>query len=140
MLRLGLLLPQEVDNKVLVLLYEVIRETLLFQVIAKMFPPLGIKGLENAEFGLVTIDIPRRLPAKVPDRRSSGAGSVWGRRWRRGVPMSSEDTTQQTVFVVAACARRYSSERCRLGCLARVLFPIVHLLLELLRLLFVDER
>lgn len=45
MLRLGLFLLQEVDDEVLVLLYKVVRETLLFQVIAKMLPPFRIKRL-----------------------------------------------------------------------------------------------
>lgn len=53
--------------------------------------------------------------------------------------MSSKDAAQQAVFVVAACARGYPSEWCRPGGFTRVLFPVIHLLLELLRLLFVDK-
>lgn len=53
--------------------------------------------------------------------------------------MSSKDAAQQAVFVVAACAGGYPSEWCRLGGFTRVLFPVIHLLLELLRLLFVDK-
>lgn len=58
MLRLGLFLLQEVDNEILVLLYEVIRKALLFQIIAEMFPPFGIERLENGELGPVAIDAP----------------------------------------------------------------------------------
>lgn len=55
--------------------------------------------------------------------------------------MSSEDATQQTVLVVAgARSWSYSSEWCRLGSFTCVLFPVVHLLHELLRFLLVDER
>lgn len=54
--------------------------------------------------------------------------------------MSSKDAAQQAVFVVAACAGGYPSEWCRPGGFTRVLFPVIHLLLELLRLLFVDKR
>lgn len=141
MLRLGLFLLQEVDDEVLVLLYKVVRETLLFQVIAKMLPPFRIKRLQDAELGLVTVDTPRRLPAKVPDGRSPCARR-FGWRWRRcrGVPMPSENAAQQAVLVMTApCARSYPSKWCRFGRLARVLFPVVHLFLELLGLLLVCE-
>lgn len=58
MLRLGLFLLQKVDDEILVLLYEVIRKALLFQIIAEMFPPFGIERLENGKLGPVTIDAP----------------------------------------------------------------------------------
>lgn len=140
MLRLGLLLLQKVDDEVLVLLYEVIREALLFQIIAKMFPPLGIKRFENGKLGPVTIGAPRGLPVERPDGRGPVAGGLGRRRrWCRGVPMSSKDAAQQAVFVVTACAGSHSSEWCRPGGFTRVLLPVIHLLLELLRLLFVNE-
>lgn len=54
--------------------------------------------------------------------------------------MSSENATQQAVLVAATrCAWRYTAEGCVSGCFAGVLFPLVHLLLELLRLFLVDE-
>ena len=53
--------------------------------------------------------------------------------------MPSEDAPQQAVMLVMVCGWR-PSKRLFLRGLARVLFPVVHLLQELLRLLLVDER
>lgn len=53
--------------------------------------------------------------------------------------MSSKDASKQTVFGSCRCAGRNASERCSFGRLASVLFPLVHFLLELFRLLLVDE-
>ena len=53
--------------------------------------------------------------------------------------MPSEDAPQQAVMLVMVCGWRPSKWLFLRG-LARVLFPVVHLLQELLRLLLVDER
>lgn len=54
--------------------------------------------------------------------------------------MSSENATKQAVLVAAArCAWRYTAEGCVSGCFAGILFPLIHLLLELLRLFLVDK-
>lgn len=54
--------------------------------------------------------------------------------------MSSKDATEQAVLVAATCCTgRYTPEWCVFGCLAGIPFPLVHLLLELLRLFLIDE-
>lgn len=58
MLRLSLLLLEEIDDKVLVVLYEVIRKTFTSQVVAEVLSPFGIKCLEGCELGPVSI-VPR---------------------------------------------------------------------------------
>lgn len=63
MLRLSLLLPQEVDDEGLVVHYEIIRQTLGFQVIAKMLPPLGVECFERSEL---------RRPSSIGPIRSRG--------------------------------------------------------------------
>lgn len=58
MLRLSLLLFEEIDNEVLIVLYEVIRKAFTSQVVAKVLSPFGIKCLEGCELGPVP-DAPR---------------------------------------------------------------------------------
>lgn len=58
MLRLSLLLLEEIDDKVLVVLYEVIRKAFTSQVVAEVLSPFGIKCLEGCELGPVSI-VPR---------------------------------------------------------------------------------
>lgn len=55
MLRLSLLLLEEIDDKVLIVLYEVIRKAFTSQVVAKMLSPFRIKGLEGCKLGPVSI-------------------------------------------------------------------------------------
>lgn len=52
--------------------------------------------------------------------------------------MSAEKTSEEAVMLVVNGSG--SSEWRLQCCLARILFPVVHFLQELLRLLFVDER
>lgn len=49
MLRLGLLLLQELNNKILIFLDKVIGEALGPKVVAKVFSPIGVKGFEDGE-------------------------------------------------------------------------------------------
>lgn len=54
------------------------------------------------------------------------------------MPMS-KDASQQAMLVVATAAWCRAAEWCTSRCLARVLFPVVHLLQELLGFLLVDK-
>lgn len=131
----GLFLLQEIDNEILVVLNEVIRKPLLLQVVPKVFSPFRIKSLQYSELGWCAMPV-----GSSKERCRRGAGSRrLGWCWRRGMPMSSEDAAQQAVFVTRVCSWRSSAEGCRLGLFARILFPVVHLLQELLGFLLVEE-
>lgn len=49
MLCLRLLLLQEIDDESLVLHDEVVRETLRLQIVAKVFSPLRVEGLQDSK-------------------------------------------------------------------------------------------
>lgn len=89
MLRLCLFLLQEVDDESLIIHYEVICKTLRFEVVTKMFPPVGIESFQHSKLrgrlaaGTIETAIPRRT---ITTRRL-------GRRRCRGVPMSSENAS-----------------------------------------------
>lgn len=55
MLRLSLLLLEKIDDEVLVVLYEVVREAFASQIVAEVLSPFGIKCLECCELGPVSI-------------------------------------------------------------------------------------
>jgi hypothetical protein len=53
--------------------------------------------------------------------------------------MASEEASQEAVMMLVVARRRGSSKLSLLSCLARILFPVIHLLQKLFRLLLVDE-
>lgn len=136
-----LLLFEELDDKVLVVANEVVVEALGLKVVTKVFPPQGIKSIQSRKLG-------RGLVVSV---HSIGASSSHTACWRSGarrlgrggrrrrVLMSSKQTSKKTMVLVVVCLG-CASEWCLAGSLAGVLFPIVHLLQELLGLLLVYER
>lgn len=137
---LGLLLLQELDNEILVLLDKVIGEAFRPQIVAKVFSPVGVESLQDGELrwhpATGSIETTRMRPTELCRCRARRIG---GRGCGR-LPMSSEDATEQAVFVAATCcAWRYAAEGGVSGCFAGILFPVVHLLLELLGLFLVDE-
>lgn len=67
--QLLLFIPQEVDNKLLVLLDEVVGQSLVLEVLAKMLAPQGIKGIQHGELRgcFPTIEASRRIDDVVLD-------------------------------------------------------------------------
>lgn len=49
-MQLLLLLPQKVDDKLLVVLDEVVRQALVLQILAKMLPPKRVERIQQSEF------------------------------------------------------------------------------------------
>ena len=71
---LGLLLLEELNDEVLVLADEVVGEASRGEVVAKVFPPLGIESFERRELG------PRWLVAVLSigaARAGVAAGTPW---------------------------------------------------------------
>lgn len=132
-LALGLLLLEELDNKVLILPNEVIGETLGCEVIAKVFSPKGVKTLQRREFGL-GLKAVRASVAGVSGVVSRRFGRSGGRR----MAMPSKQTSEESVMLVMAGSWGTAewSFLCSPAC---VLFPFVNFLQELLRLLLVDK-
>lgn len=55
MLRLRLLLLEEIDDEVLIVFYEVIRKAFTSQVITKVLSPFGIESLEGHKLAPVSV-------------------------------------------------------------------------------------
>lgn len=68
-LQLGLFFSQEVDNELLVVLDEVVRQSLVAQVLAEVLAPHGIKGIQEGELrtapGVVEADRRARVVRKA---------------------------------------------------------------------------
>jgi hypothetical protein len=73
-LALGLLLLEKLDDEVLVLADEVVGEASRGEVVAKVFPPLGIESFERRKLG------PRWLVAVLPIG-AARAGVATGMPW-----------------------------------------------------------
>jgi hypothetical protein len=54
-----LLIPQEIDNKFLILFDEIIRESLVIQVLAIILSPARIEGVEEGKIGRFPINAAR---------------------------------------------------------------------------------
>lgn len=140
LVQLLLFLPQEVDDKLLVFLDKVVGQPLFLKIGTKMLPPKRIKSVEERKLGWPdAIDASRGVDNMVLDgvrghswRLRRGRGRVVG---MRGMAVTKK--TPQDAVLVSRLGT--SSEGCRLGRSARILLALVHLLLELLGLLFVDE-
>lgn len=136
MSHLGLFVPQEVDNELLVIPYEIVRQALVAQVLPKVLSPQGIEGVQQGEFRrrMAAIEVERRNRRLVD--RGRREIRVRRRRRRRGGRVTVEETTEQAMLLgrLGAAAKGRRSRRP-----ARILLALVHLLLELLRLLLVHE-
>lgn len=132
-----LLLLQEINNKLLILLNEVVRQSLVLEVLAKVFAPQGVKSVEQSKLGLRLGAVHRVhdvMLDRVCGRRCSRTRRLRRRRGRR-VSMTKE-TAQQAVLVCWLAATTKGRRPCGSAC---VLLSFVHLLLELLSLLLIHE-
>jgi hypothetical protein len=139
----SLLLFQEVDDEVLVVLDEVIVQTVSLELLAKVLSPVRVEGLEGRKLR------GRSATAIEAERGDSRVGRRCGRRRGRNtarrvrgclvgvVSMAAEQAAEKAMLVTGdLCGAAEGLGSCSS---AGVLLPVVHLLLELFGLLFVDE-
>ena len=153
LLLLCLPLHDKVDNKFLVFFYEFIVQPLGLQIVSKIFPPARIESLQNGKlariFAFMAVHASHReakvmavagtvvvTMTAVAGRKARLGRFGWGRCGRVAM---TEEAAEEAVLVARAGVVR-AAEGSRPSCLGSVFFPVIHLLLELLRLLLVDER
>lgn len=140
--RFLLCLLKEVDHELLVVLDEVVGQSMGTELPTVIFAPIGVEGFEDGELGgpLAAIDTAgRRHPRVWEGRRAQRRGRVdrgIGRNQGGRAPVAKQ-TTQQTVLVLGLVV---GAAKGGITCgFAGVLLPVVHLLLELSRLFLVDK-
>ena len=90
------LLLQELHDKVLVLLDEVVGEALLGQEVAKVVPPVRIVSFQRGKLGRGLGEAIGGGGSRV--RQSWGVSRRLGRRGSRGMPIPSEYASKKAVF------------------------------------------
>lgn len=103
----GLLLLEKVDDEVLVVLDEIVVQSIRLEFLAKVFPPVRVEGLERRKLrgrSAAAVEAVGR-DARVGGgrggrrRRRGAARRVWGRLVGGGMSVAAEQASEEAMLV-----------------------------------------